>query len=227
MSILNTLFGWRKFGAKKGDLVLEIGSGGSPWIRSNILVEKYLHDDSQRELNATKDRPLVCADIIDLPFKKDSFDFIYASHVVEHLDDIVKGLNEIAYVGKKWVIIVPGEIFERIWDKHSHRWIITEEENTLVFREKCPCTRLKQNDALDRWKPIFWKSYSENKELLDIHFFWENSITFKIIRCKEGGFEKNGTVVTARMRKVETKLKDKVKMKILSLLSGIIRTIEK
>ena len=55
MMLLNYLFGWKKWGIKKGDFVLELGSGGSPMVRSNILLDKYIYDDSERELNITRD----------------------------------------------------------------------------------------------------------------------------------------------------------------------------
>jgi len=225
MRLFTYLFGWKKWGIKKGDLVLELGSGGSPMVRSNILLDKYIYDDSERELNITRDRPLVCGDIANLPFKKDSFDFIYTSHVLEHLDELEKGLSEIVRVGKRGLIIAPGEIFERAWDKHTHRWIITVVENRLIFREKCTCTYLIQNDALEEWKRIFWKTYVKNRDLLDIHFFWEDTIPFKIIGCGNGGFATKSPAIPERDIRREIKLEYKIKVKVQVFLSKIIRLL--
>lgn len=152
-------------------------------VRSNILVDRHIDDDSERELPITKDRPLICADIANLPLKNGGFDFIYTSHVIEHLDDFKKSFGEMVRVGKKGVIIVPGEIHERTWDKDSHKWIITESDGKLIFRNKCACTRLNHNLGLEKWKKIFWNMYSKNRDLLDIIFFWEGVIPFIIIEC--------------------------------------------
>jgi ubiquinone/menaquinone biosynthesis C-methylase UbiE len=43
----------------------------------------------------------------DLPFEDKEFDLVVASHVVEHLPDLEKGLNEIKRVSDKAVIAVP------------------------------------------------------------------------------------------------------------------------
>ena len=225
MMLFNYLFGWKKWGIKRGDFILELGSGGSPMVRSNILLDKYIYDDSERELNITRDRPLVCADIANLPFKEDSFDFVYTSHVLEHLDQLEEGLTEIARVGKRGLIIVPGEIFERAWDKHSHRWIITVVENTLIFREKCACTYLVQNDVLEEWKRIFWKMYMKNRSLLDIRFFWRDTIPFKIIGCGDGRFATKSFDVPEKDIRRKIRLKDKIKVEVQVFLSKIIRLL--
>jgi len=225
MGIFNYLFEWKKWNIKKGDFVLELGSGGNPMIRSDILVDKHIHDDSERELNITKDRPLICADIADLPFKENIFDFVYTSHVLEHLGEVKKSINEIARVGKRGLIIVPGEIFERAWDKHTHKWIITVIENQLIFREKCICTHLIQNDILGKWRDIFWKIYTKNKKLLDIYYFWEDIIPFKIIMCKNGGFRRKSPAASGRDIKRGVKYKYRTKVRFKILLSKIIRSL--
>lgn len=225
MGLFDYLFGWKKWGIRKGGLVLELGSGGSPMVRSNILLDRYIYDDSERELNITKDRPLVCADIANLPFREGIFDFIYASHVLEHLDELEKGLSEMVRVGKRGLIIVPGEIFERAWDKYSHRWIITVVGDHLIFREKCTCTYLIENDVLEEWKHIFWKVYIKNRDLLDIHFFWEDTIPFKIIKCANGGFGKNIPAIKKGDIKRDINLKYRIKVKVQVFLSRIIRSL--
>lgn len=46
-------------------------------------------------------KPDVCGDIQDLPFKDESFDSIYACHVLEHVPNIVKTMNECWRILKK------------------------------------------------------------------------------------------------------------------------------
>jgi ubiquinone/menaquinone biosynthesis C-methylase UbiE len=225
MKLFDYLLGWREWDIQKGDMVLEVGSGGSPMVRSNILVDKYINNDSNRELCITIDRPLICAEIENLPFKDGSFDFVYASHVLEHIAKIEEAIAEFVRVGKTGVVIVPGEIFERAWDKGTHRWIINKNDEKLIFREKCACTRLKQGNVLGKWRKIFWEIYVKNRSLLDIQLFWKNHIPYEIIRC-EKCFEIDKSILNHSEQIIRKLIfKKKLKQKILIQLSRIIRLI--
>ena len=46
-------------------------------------------------------KPDVCGDVQDLPFKDSSFDSIYACHCLEHIQNIVRTMNECWRVLKK------------------------------------------------------------------------------------------------------------------------------
>ncbi len=73
---------------KKGDRVLEIGSGGDPDWHSTILCDKFISDNSQRgEKGIFKGKPLIAADGELLPFKDKSFDYVICRHVLEHVDN--------------------------------------------------------------------------------------------------------------------------------------------
>ena len=66
---------------KKHDLVLEVGSGGSPYPRSNVLCDAYEMTFERYNVPLIYDRPTIIAFVEDLPFKDNSFDFVIASHV--------------------------------------------------------------------------------------------------------------------------------------------------
>ena len=226
MRLFDYFFGWRKLDIKKNDLVLEVGNGGSPMVRSNILVDKYINNNCQREIKLViDDRPLICAEVENLPFKCDSFNFVYASHIIEHISKVEDAIAEITRVGKAGLIIVPGEIYERAWDKNTHRWIINENKGKLIFRKKCDCTKLKRSDTFDKWKKIFWKIYVKNRSLLDIHLSWKNHIAYEIIEC-EGCHElEEKTSDYYELNANQMSFKAKCKQEILIQLSKIIRLI--
>lgn len=48
MGFWSYCFGWRKLDILPGDLVLEVGPGQKPMIRSDVLVDKFLTDDTER-----------------------------------------------------------------------------------------------------------------------------------------------------------------------------------
>ena len=57
-------------------LVLEVGSGGNPYFRSNVLVDAYESTGERHWVPLTTDRPTVLAFVENLPFKDKSFDFV-------------------------------------------------------------------------------------------------------------------------------------------------------
>jgi hypothetical protein len=72
-------FAWavRKFytPVSKNALVLEVGSGGDPYPRSNVLLDAYEATRERHWVPLISDRPTVLGFLENLPFKDNSFDF--------------------------------------------------------------------------------------------------------------------------------------------------------
>src|SRR3990172_6643301 len=65
--------------------VLDIGSGHRPHPDATHLVDLYLKDDTERGKKLKRlGKYLIQANIETLPFKDKVFEYIYASHVLEH-----------------------------------------------------------------------------------------------------------------------------------------------
>ncbi len=117
-------------------LVLEVGSGGNPFPRANVLLDAY---EVTRERNfepLVRDRPLVLGMIERLPFRDDAFDFVIACHVVEHAIDVEACLAEMQRVAKAGYIECPDAFFERINPYRDHRQEITQREGELRIAPK-------------------------------------------------------------------------------------------
>ena len=61
---------------KKNDLVLEVGSGGNPYFRSNVLCDAYFETIERHFEPLVSDRPTVLAFTENLPFKDNVFDAV-------------------------------------------------------------------------------------------------------------------------------------------------------
>jgi SAM-dependent methyltransferase len=120
----------------KNALVLEVGSGGNPYFRSNVLVDAYAHTRERHWEPLIADRPTVLGFVENLPFKDKSFDFVVASHVFEHTAYPEKFLSELQRVAKAGYIEVPDAFMERINPYLDHRLEITVRNNWLVIRKK-------------------------------------------------------------------------------------------
>ena len=121
----------------KNNLVLEVGSGGNPYPRSNILLDKYIETGQRHFKPLTIDRPCFICDAQKLPFKDKAFDFVIAAHVLEHVDDPQQFLLEIQRVAKAGYIEVPNVVFERLNPYHDHQNEISlSNDNILLIRKK-------------------------------------------------------------------------------------------
>jgi SAM-dependent methyltransferase len=167
----------------KNDLVLEVGAGGNPYFRSNVLVDAYEATSERHWVPLTKDRPTVLAFVEKLPFKDKQFDFVIASHVLEHSHHPEQFLSELQRVAKAGYIEVPDAFMERINPYPDHRLEITIRKNRLVIKKKT--SPIMDADLVelyeDRAKKIVTK-YSIPKFAFDFHvrYYWKDQIPYEI-----------------------------------------------
>lgn len=180
-------------------LCLEIGTGHSLQPYADVLMDRYLEDNSQRggPLKIDK-RPFIIGDIHDLPFKNNSFDYIICRHVLEHLKNPEKAIKEMMRVGKAGYIECPSEISE-ILEPHRtyHRWFVNKIRNAIIFSPK-------SKEKVGNFKKLLyslWKDnfsfklfYRANNDIFLVKYEWEKNIKWKIKKKKdEIDFEKEET----------------------------------
>lgn len=170
---------------KKTDLVLEVGSGGNPYYRSNVLSDAYLDTGERGYVPLIADRPTVLAFVEKLPFKDGAFDFVVASHVLEHSKDPDKFLSEIQRVGKAGYIEVPDAFMERLTCYNAHRLEITDEKGELIIRKKPGAVTDPDVEFLFRKsKPYFQKWYSRFPFAFHVRYYWSRDtggIRYRIV----------------------------------------------
>jgi ubiquinone/menaquinone biosynthesis C-methylase UbiE len=113
-----------------------------------------------------------------LPFKDKEFDYIIASHVVEHVEDISYFLNELSRVGKRGYIEVPTRLEDNLVfeNKNDHIWhLVFDDVNNQINISK------KQQ----YFEPVLTvasiKKFNEYfRESLVIELSWEDSIQFNM-----------------------------------------------
>jgi SAM-dependent methyltransferase len=167
-------------GIKSTDLVLEIGSGNRPRRRSNILCDRFLEDNYQRASGkniVVDERPFVVAEGLALPFRDHSFDYVVASHIIEHVDDPQKFVFELTRVAKAGYIESPSELGEKIFGWPFHQWIVRIEKDTIIMRKRREDSpfgdyfhRMYQDDQL------FAEFIDSHYEDFYVQLEWEGSI---------------------------------------------------
>jgi len=128
--------------------ILEIGPGHNPFAGVTHLLERDVADGRERGGNVLMvptAATLIVGEATVLPFTAGSFDFIYASHVLEHVEDPMAACGEIMRVGKAGYIETPSPFLEQglaLRDESSpehwfHRWFVfSPSPGLLVFEPK-------------------------------------------------------------------------------------------
>jgi SAM-dependent methyltransferase len=119
-----------------------------------------------------------------LPFKDKAFDFVIASHVLEHTASPEKFLAELERVARAGYIETPDAYMERINPYKDHRLEVTVREDTLFIRKKTKwvldeeLVELYEHQA----KPVVTKELIPRfPERFHVRFYWEENIKFSIV----------------------------------------------
>ena len=168
---------------KRGALVLEIGAGGNPYPRANVLLDAYEDTVERREKLLVNDRPLVLGFAENLPFRDKSFDFIIASHVLEHSKDPEAFIKELMRVGKAGYIETPDAFFERINTWTFHRLEITERKGVLKIHKKhswrVSAELVELYEA--KMKPALMWLWERHPSPFATQFYWQDQIDYEIL----------------------------------------------
>ena len=147
--------------------VLEIGPGHNPFAGVTHLLERNIADGRERgghALVVPTAAKLILGEATVLPFAADSFDFVYASHILEHVESPEAACREIMRVGRAGYIETPSPFLEQglalrdesCPDHWFHRW--------FVFSPSPGCWPLSRNRSR-KWAgfvPVRTASFSAN-----------------------------------------------------------------
>lgn len=159
----------------KDALVLEIGSGGNPYFRSNVLCDAYLETEERHFAPLVVDRPTVLAFAESLPFKDGAFDFVIASHVLEHSADPEKFLEEMQRVARAGYIETPDAFMERICSYPMHRLEVSQKDDGLIiYKKTAPAEDAKLGELfVRRASSIFPKWISKYPFHFHVRYYWK------------------------------------------------------
>jgi SAM-dependent methyltransferase/uncharacterized protein YbaR (Trm112 family) len=168
----------------KNALVLEVGSGGNPYSRSNVLLDAYESTRERHWVPLKSDRPTILGFAEKLPFRDKSFDFVIASHVLEHSSEPGRFLSELQRVAKAGYIEVPDAFLEHINPYRDHRLEVTCRDNTLIIRKKNAWVVDKEAVELYEHKVkklLTVKFVPKYPFAFHVRYYWEDTIAYTIM----------------------------------------------
>ena len=122
----------RKISDGMGKPMLNVGAGTDKSSLRAKLLGSQLVGDVNVDISASRGTPhgrnrVSFADVQKLPFKDKEFGVAYSSHVLEHVDDPVRALQELDRVADKVVAVVPKWWAPHTWLYNDHQWYVSEK----------------------------------------------------------------------------------------------------
>ena len=123
-----------------------------------------------------------------LPFKDNEFDFVVASHVMEHVDDVEFFIGELERISKQGYIELPTMLEDNLVfeNKKDHLWHMDfdDVEFELLITKKIQYFEpILTVSSIKKLNEIFRKSFV-------LELFWENNIDYVINMLANEEFEK-------------------------------------
>jgi SAM-dependent methyltransferase len=167
-----------------GSLVLEVGSGGNPYPRANVLLDAYEETRERHWAALIQDRPTVLSFGENLPFKDKAFDYVIAAHVLEHTPYPDKFLAELQRVARGGYIETPDAFMERINPYKDHRLEVTVRDDGLVIRKK-PAW-IYDTDLVELYEKrakaiITRETIPRNAAEFHMRYFWKDKIKYTLV----------------------------------------------
>jgi SAM-dependent methyltransferase len=183
-----------QFDIQPGSVVLDIGSGPYPFRYATILADRYIKGSPHRTGELVRDHhPLLILDIGNLPFRDKSLDFVYCSHVLEHVDDPKAACSELVRVGRRGYIETPNLAKDLLfaWSNYiNHKWHVVAINNTLYFFEYSE----RQRKGIDSsvWDQLIHgpayhpiqDAFFKNQDLFNMMFLWKGSFDCVVCRLR-------------------------------------------
>lgn len=130
------------FNINANDKVLDIGSGNMPLQLAthlaDITFENHAYGRAGVESKYVDGKVVSECNIEELPFEDKEFDFVYCSHVLEHVINPKKACDELMRIAKRGYIETPTPHKDMLMNQakiSNHRWAVENINDKLVFTE--------------------------------------------------------------------------------------------
>ena len=157
----------------KGWKILDIGCGFTANEYANTIC------DVQDLSKFYKDKKFIKLENKKLPFENNQFDFVIASHVIEHVEDVKFFISELERVAKKGYIELPSKLEDNLVfeNKKDHLWHLDFDDVNL---------RLLITNKIQVFEPILTVSSLQKlrknfKSSLVLELYWENKIDYSFV----------------------------------------------
>ena len=162
--------------------ILDIGCGYNASKFAKVIC------DVQDLSNHYQDKKFIRLTEKKLPFKDKEFDFVVASHVMEHVEDVNFFIKELERVSKKGYIELPTMLEDNLVfeNKKDHLWHMDfdDVENKLLVSKKVQYFEpVLTVSTIKKLNEVFRTS-------LVLELIWEDTINYTVNQSTEDTFKK-------------------------------------
>jgi len=170
--------------------ILDIGCGYTAHKNASVIC------DVQDLSSFYKDKKFIKLNEKNLPFKDKEFDFVIASHVMEHVDDIDYFIKELERVSAKGYIELPTILEDNLVfeNKKDHLWHMEFDDNENELQISKKIQFLEPMITVSSIKKL--SKYFRQSLILEL--YWENSIKFKMVEKNFENYEKISRLTLVR-----------------------------
>ena len=162
--------------------ILDIGCGYTAHEKASVIC------DVQDLSDFYKNKKFIKLESKKLPFKDKEFDFVIASHVIEHVEDVSFFINELERVSTKGYIELPTSLEDNLVfeNKNDHVWHTEFDDinGKLLIKKRVqyiePLITVSTAKKLSKYF----------RQSLILELLWENSIEFSIVENDQFKLEK-------------------------------------
>ena len=130
--------------------------------------------------NFYKDIKFILINSKDLPFKDNEFDFVYASHVIEHVDDVSYFIKEIQRISKLGYIELPSMLEDNMIlsdnSTKDHKWFFQFDDVNKILQVE------KKKQLIEPFLThgLLFSSFRKNfRSSLVLELLWEKEINYE------------------------------------------------
>ena len=152
--------------------ILDIGCGYRAHPNATVIA------DTQDLSNYYKDKKFIKINRKEYPFKDKEFDYVIASHVIEHVEDFKFFINELERISSKGYIELPSRLGDNLVfeNETDHLWwfLYDDINNKLLVS--------KRNQVIEPFVNVSTAKLLEKifRESLVIELTWEEKIDYQI-----------------------------------------------
>ena len=170
--------------------ILDIGCGYTAHEKASVIC------DIQDLSNFYKNKKFVKLDGKTLPFKDKEFDFVIASHVIEHVEDVNFFIKELERVSSKGYIELPTSLEDNLVfeNKNDHLWHM--EFNDID-------QKLLITKRIQYIEPVITVSTAKKlakyfRQSLILELLWEDTIEYDFVEKSNVKLEKISRLTLVR-----------------------------
>ena len=156
--------------------ILDIGCNIAPVEFAQTVADiqnfSKFYEDKNKKFVLIKDKTL--------PFSNNQFDFVYASHVIEHVEDVSFFISELKRISRQGYIELPSMLEDNIVlssnSSDDHKWMFkfNDVEKVLLVEKK------KQLIEPFITHGVLFDSLRKNfRSSLVLELYWENEINYE------------------------------------------------